>query len=82
MLHGEHSATHLTFIKLPSVIKIIVLSMFEWPLKTGFSVLLYLDKIQKTFYSRLRSVSIMGKIRNLRKCFIVAELRNCKFSQK
>ena len=25
-----------TFIKLPFVIKIFVLSIFEWPLKTGF----------------------------------------------
>ena len=28
-----------TFIKLPFVIKIFVLSIFEWPLKTGFTVL-------------------------------------------
>ena len=28
----------LTFIKLPFVIKIFVLSIFEWPLKTGFTV--------------------------------------------
>ena len=27
------------FIKLPFVIKICVLSLFEWPLKTGFTVL-------------------------------------------
>ena len=38
MLLGEHSAILLTFIKLPSVIKIFVLSIFEWPLKTGFTV--------------------------------------------
>ena len=31
MLQGEHSATHFTFIKLPFVIKIFVLSIFEWP---------------------------------------------------
>ena len=36
---GEHSAILLTFIKLPFVIKILVLSIFEWPLKTGFTVL-------------------------------------------
>ena len=35
MLKGEHSAI---FIKLPFVIKIFVLSIFEWPLKTGFTV--------------------------------------------
>ena len=28
----------LTFIKLPLVIKIFVLSICEWPLKTGFTV--------------------------------------------
>ena len=34
----EHSAILLTFIKLPFVIKIFVLSIFEWPLKTGLTV--------------------------------------------
>ena len=34
----------LTFIKLPFVIKIFVLSIFEWPLKTGFTV--YLAEIK------------------------------------
>ena len=38
MLQGEHSAILLTFIKLQFVIKIFVLSIFEWPLKTGFTV--------------------------------------------
>ena len=38
MLIWEHSAILLTFIKLPFVIKIFVLSSFEWPLKTGFTV--------------------------------------------
>ena len=28
----------LTFIKLPFVIKIFVLSIFEWPFKKGFTV--------------------------------------------
>ena len=35
---GMHSAILLTFIKLPFAIKIFVLSIFEWPLKTGFTV--------------------------------------------
>ena len=39
MLQGEHSAILLTFIKLPFVIKVLVLSIFEWPLKTDFTVL-------------------------------------------
>ena len=38
MLHLEHSAILLTFIKLPFVSKIFVLSIFERPLKTGFTV--------------------------------------------
>ena len=38
MLQGEHSVILLTFIKLPFVIKIFVLSIFEWPFYTGFTV--------------------------------------------
>ena len=39
MLQGEHSAILLTFIKLPFVTKIFVLSFFfEWPFYTGFTV--------------------------------------------
>ena len=33
----EHSAILLTFIKLPFVIKIFFLSIFEWPFYTGFT---------------------------------------------
>ena len=39
MLQGEHSATLSTFIKLPIVIKIFVASIFDWSLKTGFTVI-------------------------------------------
>ena len=38
MLQWEHSAILLTCIKLPFVIKIFILSNFEWPFKTGFTV--------------------------------------------
>ena len=39
MLQGEHSAIiYSTFIKLPFVIKTFVLSIFEWPFNTGFTV--------------------------------------------
>ena len=38
MLQREHSAILLTFIKLPVVINMFVLSIFECPLKTGFTV--------------------------------------------
>ena len=40
MLQGEHSAILSTCIKLPYVIKVFVLSIFEWPLKTGFTVII------------------------------------------
>ena len=38
---AEHSAILSTFIKLPTVIKIFVLSIFEWPFYTGFTVFWY-----------------------------------------
>ena len=38
MLQGEHSAILLTFIKLPFIIKRCVLSILEWPFKTGFTI--------------------------------------------
>ena len=38
MLPLEHSAILSTFIKLLSGIMIFVLTIFEWPLKTGFTV--------------------------------------------
>ena len=34
----EHSAILQTFIKLPFVFKSFVMSIFEWPLKIGFTV--------------------------------------------
>ena len=45
----EHSAILSTFIKLPFVVKIFVLSIFEWPLKTGFTVH---DNVPKQLVSR------------------------------
>ena len=36
---GEHSAILSAFIKLPFAIKTFVLSIFERPLKTGFTVI-------------------------------------------
>ena len=38
MLQGEHSAMLWTFSKLPFVIKILVLSIFEWQFYTCFIV--------------------------------------------
>ena len=39
MLQREHSAILSTFIKLPFVIKIFVLSIFQRPFYTGFTVI-------------------------------------------
>ena len=36
--NAEHSAILSTFIKLPFIIKIFALSIFEWPFYTGFTV--------------------------------------------
>ena len=56
MHQGEHSAILLTFIKLPFVIKIFVLSIFERPLKTGITVSFLqessADNLCKQFQSR------------------------------
>ena len=38
MLQSEHSAILSIFIKLPFVIKIFVLTIFEWPFHIGFTV--------------------------------------------
>ena len=40
----EHSAILLTFIKPPPVFKTFVLSIFEWLLKTGFTVVQFCCK--------------------------------------
>ena len=39
MLQGEHTAILSTFIKLPFVTKIFVLSILEWPFYRGFTEL-------------------------------------------
>ena len=41
-----HSAILSTFIKLPFSINILVLSIFEWPLETGFTVSLFYDAVK------------------------------------
>ena len=44
-----------TFIKLPFVFKIFVLPIFEWPLKTGFTVTLLQGYVQAEKVTNLRS---------------------------
>ena len=54
MLQGEHSAILSTYIKLLFVIKIFVLSIFEWRFKTGLTVMhiLCIRKLHKTAYKQ------------------------------
>ena len=52
MLQGEHSAILPTFIKLPFVIKIFVLSIFERPFYTGFTVNSICSNQSAHLYSR------------------------------
>ena len=52
MLKGEHSAILLTCIELPHGFKTFVLSIFEWPLKTGFTVCVIPEcLLRQTLYS-------------------------------
>ena len=55
MLQGEHFAILLAFIKLPFVIKIFVLSIFEWVFYTGFTEYYLYIKISPSFENRERS---------------------------
>ena len=52
MLQGERSAILLTFIKLPFSIKTFVLSIFEWPFKTDFTVV-KMEICQSVIYLKL-----------------------------
>ena len=64
MLQGEHSAILMIFINLPFSIKIFVLSISKWSLKTGFtvskvvilSVKLFFILVTNIFYDCLRSI--------------------------
>ena len=49
MLQREHSAILSPCIKLPHGFKTFVLSIFEWPLKTGFTVFLHLIQLFSVF---------------------------------
>ena len=58
---SKHSAILLTSIKLPVVIKIFVLSIFEWLFYTGFTVLLFVCRILKALLNELVEKSVLGK---------------------
>ena len=47
MFYREHFAILSAFIELPFSIKTFVLSIFKWPLKTGFTVDLKVSRLLK-----------------------------------
>ena len=73
MLQCEHSAILSTFIKLPFVINIYVLSSFEWPLKTGFTVYNIAN------WQNYNSVNNAGS-KLLNRVILVLQLKNQLFS--
>ena len=56
MLQGEHSALLSNFIKPPFLIKIFILSIFEWLLKTGFTV----QKPHNVFQCRMGALAALS----------------------
>ena len=52
MLQGEHSAILSTFIKLPFVIMIFILSIFKWPFYTDFTDVLNSDGIPERIFRK------------------------------
>ena len=74
MLHGEHSAIFLTFIKLQFVIMIFVLSIFEWPFYTGFTVAF--NKRSVCAYNTYSSVFLSCRFRRvLGLCYVVVKVK-------
>ena len=58
-----HSAILSTFIRLPFVIKIFVLSIFEWPFYTGFTVVYLGQRIRFWFLSHLQAAKAQTSLR-------------------
>ena len=63
---NEHSAILSTSIKLPFSFKTLVLSIFKWPLKTGFTVLyshnpLYLNSTNCSAAQNKRATRALDK---------------------
>ena len=68
MLRGEHSAIPSTCIKLLFVIKMFVLSIIEWPLKTGFTVVHFNSSSQRVSEESFSVHS--SQIKNISVCLI------------
>ena len=78
---GEHSAILSTFIKLPFVIKIVVLSIFEWSLQTGFTVYSGQELVLVIWLVDLPSFQMKGtglklRVRNRKIYFFISQPKN------
>ena len=58
---GEHSAILLTLIKLPFVIKMFVLSIFEWRFYPGFTVMKRLGSNKSKVKNKERIVTVVER---------------------
>ena len=58
-----NSAILLTFIKLPIVIKIFVLSIFEWPFYTGFTVCVEEFGFRSQLFAKITSRQNLSRYR-------------------
>ena len=59
----EHSAMLSTFIQLPFVIKMFILSIFEWPFYTGFTVeCIHVGQKKTTLYLKLCELASMNAL--------------------
>ena len=58
----EHSVIHSTFIKLPFVIKIFVLSIFKWPFYTVLALIYYMSPHNLLVISVFKLEPILVKI--------------------
>ena len=73
---GKHSAILSTFIKLPFVIKISVLSVFEWLFYTGFTVF----SICKMFFKSGKFLIVFDKtdgLNAINPLSVVAKVLKC-----
>ena len=57
-----------TFNKLPYVFKTFVLSIFEWPLKTGFTVLWSRSNFKRDTNEELSPLDIVSPVVNISTC--------------
>ena len=73
---GEHSAILSAFIKLPFVIKIFVVSVFEWPFYTGFTVLVRKKIRKRRLFKKVQAFCEEKVLRCLLGVFWYAESKN------